>query len=613
MKLQNKILMLVSSLALVLGAPLLLTVKNTVHRILIENIARRGVLLAESVAQESAPGLQQNSETLLLPILQSAQDLSGALYVMALDTAGKVVAHTNVAERGRIYTNDGSGSSSKIPEPRTQILRYKEEDIMDMSMPVWSAAPANSTENFLLLGLADKTQKKWIGTVHLALSLKKTNAIEYHLFRRIAWIVFIAGGVGIILILWLMRILLRPIPLLSAAASQIGRGEYGASVPVLSKDELGTLAQDFNLMSKALAETTVSKDFMSNILDNLLDPLLVMAPDTTLLIVNPAVTNILGYSREDLIGKPLAVLTPSGSQWQREDKQNTFLKSTLKNMDLNLTAKNGTLVPILFSSAVIRNSQNKVTHIIAIVKDMTERKQLEMQLLQTGKLSAVGQLAGGVAHEINNPLGVILGFAQGLLRRLPPGDAFEMPLKAVEREAIRCKNLVQDLLTFSRTSSVDREPMDLNQAIEGALSLVMAQARLGQIQVQKKLAVELPRILGHPNQVQQIIINLANNALDAMGKQGTLTLRTEFQKTAPRSWVCLYVADTGSGIPPEVLPRIFEPFFTTKPVGQGTGLGLGLVHEIVQKHSGTIDVQSRPGFTEFCIKFPARDTMKGTP
>ena len=171
---------------------------------------------------------------------------------------------------------------------------------------------------------------------------------------------------------------------------------------------------------------------------------------------------------------------------------------------------------------------------------------------------------------------------------------------------MRCKDLVQDLLTFSRATHAEKEPMDFNQAVEGALSLVQAQARMEKSEVHKNLTLNLPRILGNKNQIQQVIINLANNALDAMPKGGVLTVKTELLEEKPRSWVCLRISDTGVGITTDVLPRIFEPFFTTKPVGKGTGLGLSLVYEIVKKHSGNVEVQSRPGHTEFCVKIPTR-------
>ncbi len=241
----------------------------------------------------------------------------------------------------------------------------------------------------------------------------------------------------------------------------------------------------------------------------------------------------------------------------------------------------------------------------------TELEASQIRMHQSEKMSALGQLASGVAHEINNPLGVILGFAEGVLRRIQEGDMLEMPLKSIQREALRCKNLVQDLLTFSRASKVEREPMDFNKAVEGALSLVTAKARMTQVKIQKDLAPSLPFFLGNPNQVQQVIINLANNAIDAMGGQGTLNIKTGVVSEGPLSWIDLRVIDTGTGIPEEVLPHIFEPFYTTKPQGLGTGLGLALIHEIVVKHSALIAVESRPGRTEFKIRFPVRTGYEG--
>ncbi len=241
-----------------------------------------------------------------------------------------------------------------------------------------------------------------------------------------------------------------------------------------------------------------------------------------------------------------------------------------------------------------------------------ERDQSEKKLRQSEKMAALGQLASGVAHEINNPLGVILGFSEGVLRRVQSGDALEMPLKSIQREAVRCKNLVQDLLTFSRASKVEREPMDFNRAVEGALSLVAAKAKMTQVTIQKDFSPSLPSFLGNPNQIQQVIINLATNAIDAMGGQGTLTLKTEVVTEGPLSWIDLRVTDTGAGIPQEILPHIFEPFYTTKAEGQGTGLGLALIHEIVVKHSALIAVESRPGRTEFRVRFPVRTGYEGT-
>ncbi len=228
-------------------------------------------------------------------------------------------------------------------------------------------------------------------------------------------------------------------------------------------------------------------------------------------------------------------------------------------------------------------------------KASAQRQKMEQIVLQSEKMAAVGQLAGGVAHEINNPLGVILGFAQGVAKRISPGDPFEMPLKSIEREALRCKQLVQDLLTFSRIGKMEKDHTNLNEAIEGALSLVMAYAKTKNVQLVKEFASDIPTVFINRSQIQQVIVNLSNNAMDAMPSGGTLTLRTKYSMLNEKEAVEIQIQDTGQGIPNEIQAKIFEPFFTTKEVGKGTGLGLSLVFEIVQKHEGRISVESEIG------------------
>jgi two-component system NtrC family sensor kinase len=233
---------------------------------------------------------------------------------------------------------------------------------------------------------------------------------------------------------------------------------------------------------------------------------------------------------------------------------------------------------------------------------LKELAQAQDQLVQTRKMAAVGQLAGGVAHEINNPLAVILGFAQGMDRRVPEGDPLRLPVTSIVREALRCKNLVQELLTFSRTGKKSVEPVDLNGLVRSTLVLIEARARTQGVQIVQELAEGLPAIPANKTQLQQVLVNLGTNALDVMKGGGTLTIRT---RRNAQGGVNLDVTDTGDGIPEDVRPRIFEPFFTTKAVGEGTGLGLSLVYEIVQQHHGDIDVTSQVGRgTTMTIKLP---------
>jgi len=257
----------------------------------------------------------------------------------------------------------------------------------------------------------------------------------------------------------------------------------------------------------------------------------------------------------------------------------------------------------IFEARFLSISNEKL---LVIVQNITGRKRLENVIHQSEKLSAVGQLAGGVAHEINNPLAVILGFSQALLHNLKEDDPLANPLRHIERETLRCKTLVSDLLTISRTSNTDQHyPLNINDAINESFSLINAQGRVRNVEIKADLSPDVPLILGNKNRIQQVVINLCNNGIDAMSHGGKLEVRTARVQFDARSGVLLEVMDTGAGIPPEIQKKIFEPFFTTKDVGKGTGLGLSLVFEIVQKHGGTIDLESAKGKgTTFRITFP---------
>jgi two-component system, NtrC family, sensor kinase len=236
------------------------------------------------------------------------------------------------------------------------------------------------------------------------------------------------------------------------------------------------------------------------------------------------------------------------------------------------------------------------------VEERTEElKRAQEKLIQSSKMAAVGQLAGGVAHEINNPMGVILGFAQIVAKNMKEGDPLYMPLKSIEREVIRCKKLVGDLLTFSRTEKTQMEATYINGVIEEILSLIEARTKVKNVEIIRKYGIDLPRITMNKNQIQQVIMNLCNNAIDAMAEAGKLTITTKQTGTQ----IEIDVADTGKGMPEEVKKHIFEPFYTTKEVGKGTGLGLSLCYEIIQRHKGTIEAESENGKgTVFVVKLP---------
>lgn len=213
------------------------------------------------------------------------------------------------------------------------------------------------------------------------------------------------------------------------------------------------------------------------------------------------------------------------------------------------------------------------------------------------RLASIGRLTSGIAHEISNPLSVIIGFAQSLVRRpVESAEDLQGALQAIEREATRCKHLVQDLLAFCRSGQTVRIAQDPAAVAEGALTLILTQARLHHVEVVRQFGMNLPWIRVDRHQWQQVLINLSFNAIDAMPKGGTLTISLEAKQRKGNGHLLeMRVQDTGAGIAPEIVERIFEPFFTTKEAGKGTGLGLGLVDQIIREHGGTIRVSSTVG------------------
>lgn len=237
-----------------------------------------------------------------------------------------------------------------------------------------------------------------------------------------------------------------------------------------------------------------------------------------------------------------------------------------------------------------------------------ELKRAHEHALHTEKMASIGKMAAVLAHEINNPLSGILTYAKLLhkwIDRDAAGHRQEIcdSLDLIASESRRCGDLVKNLLTFSRTTPMNLQPTNLNQVIERSLRLVQHQLDLAGIQVQQQLEADMPQVRCDAAQIEQVILALVMNALDAMPQGGNLWLTTSFSREANR--VSIVVRDDGSGIPPEILPRIFEPFLTTKETGRGVGLGLAISHSILERHCGAIEVHSELGRgTTFSVTLP---------
>jgi two-component system NtrC family sensor kinase len=231
-------------------------------------------------------------------------------------------------------------------------------------------------------------------------------------------------------------------------------------------------------------------------------------------------------------------------------------------------------------------------------------REAQEQVIRTEKLAALGQLAAGIAHEINNPLGGILIYGHLLLEEIPEGSPERENIRRIIHEATRCRDIVRGLLEFARRGEPKIEPTDVNKALHHALALVENQSIFRNVEVVRMFHPNLPHIMADPGQLEQAFVNMIINAAEAMEVEGG-TLAIETKPSEDGRYVTVKISDTGPGIPPQYLNRIFEPFFTTKQPGKGTGLGLSVTYGIIRRHGGSIEVESEMGMgTTFTITLP---------
>jgi signal transduction histidine kinase len=262
----------------------------------------------------------------------------------------------------------------------------------------------------------------------------------------------------------------------------------------------------------------------------------------------------------------------------------------------------------------IHHPDDPEQHILVFKRDVTREKEYQAKFYQAEKMATIGMLATGVAHEINNPLTAIFGFAEGLRRRMPAlrqkvdprvMEDVEDYVATILQECRRCQDIVTTLLTFSRHKTVSFSPVSLNAVVEDTLKLLrshLKQRNQAKITVRTELCDNLPPVSGDEHQIKQVMLNLLINAMDAIPGPGRIVITT-FQTTSGK--VCLSVEDSGCGIKPEHMDKLFEPFFTTKRAGKGIGIGLSTCMTIVAKHHGEITVKSEPGQgATFTVQFP---------
>ena len=389
----------------------------------------------------------------------------------------------------------------------------------------------------------------------------------------------------------------------------IGRVVARILAPIIAANELSQdLASEVALSAR---DADSQRTFVARIIDSLPVGLYVIDRDYMIRAWNrQREGGTLGVARGDAVGREIfGVLDRQPRELLRREFDRVFDTGEIQQMEMESTAS-GESRFFRVSKIPMRLDDVHITHVITIAEDVTEWRLAQQRLGQTEKLAAVGQMAAGVMHEINNPLATILACAEALNHRVedlpePSRGPFEEYLNIIDAEVQRCRRIVDGLLDLARPKTGEKRPSDINQIIEQTLFLLKHHDRFKRLSVHRQLMAGLPRVVVDRERIIQAFMALMLNAMDAMNSRGTLTVRTARSPTRPDELVVEFI-DTGSGIRKEELSKIFEPFYTTKGPGRGTGLGLSIVYGIVQDHSGRIEVESQLGVgTTFMVYLPA--------
>jgi two-component system NtrC family sensor kinase len=398
--------------------------------------------------------------------------------------------------------------------------------------------------------------------------------------------------------------------LVDAAAQQAALATHVATLYQAARQSSVTLAKEVEART---AEAEAQRRFTEAIIDSL--PLSLYAVDRNYRIVAWNRNRELGgqgIPRGVVMGRNIFdVLTRQRREVLEREFSRAFETGEIERIEQETKGIDGEAHHWLVSKIPMQaGGGGEVTHVITVGEDITSRVEANRAVARAEKLAAVGRLAAGVVHEINNPLATISACAEALESRLREGAFDSSPevedlrdyLSLIRSEAFRCKSITNGLLDFSRTRAGEHLPVSIGEVINSAARLVAHQKRGERIEIEIEVADDLAPVSGDEGQLQQAVIALATNAIDAMPEGGRLTLRGRNEN----DHVLVEVSDTGHGIAPENLTRIFDPFFTTKEVGRGTGLGLAVCYGIVAEHGGRLDVQSVVGTgTTFTISLPA--------
>ncbi len=433
--------------------------------------------------------------------------------------------------------------------------------------------------------------------------------------KKLLAIILLVGVVSVLIVAYLLeRAISKPLEVLVDGTKHLAQGNLEHRVNIESEDEIGMLASSFNAMTEELKASHYKMDkakkYVDNILKSMNNILIVLGPDAVVETVNRAACEILGYKEEDIIGQPLSMLV---KDYSLEEKSlgELFAQDYTTNRRTNLISSDGRTIETLLSSALMRDEEGNIQGVICAAQDVT----LQNEALQAGHLASIGELAAGVAHEINNPVNGIINFAQVLIDECDGSNPLvKEVLGRIIKEGDRVAVIVSSLLSFARKGEDEPEKsaVYLHEVMKETFCLVEVQTRKDGIRLLVDIPEDLPPINGNVQQLMQVFLNIMNNARYALNEKYPepnrekiikITASTEVVDGQEQVQVVFY--DQGVGIPSKFIDKIANPFFSTKPAGSGTGLGMAISYGIVKDHAGKMTIESQEKhFTAITFHFP---------
>jgi PAS domain S-box-containing protein len=382
------------------------------------------------------------------------------------------------------------------------------------------------------------------------------------------------------------------------------------------------IVRDITVRKSLERQLRETKEFLENIMESSVDGILTTDLKGKLTYVNRAMEEMLQYERKEVLGAHISRFYMKGIEQAREVMKLLKEMERAENYEMEVRKRDGKELTIMTSLFLLRNEEGQIIGTAGIFKDISAQKLLEAELkaaqarlVEASKMRALGELVAGVAHELNNPLMASQTVLHVIMKKLPADWPERERLELIRKCNDRIARIVDHLRDFSRQTEPEFQKIDVNQPVENALMITGQQLLNHGISIVRKLSEGLPKILGDPNQLEQVFLNLISNARDAMedskGLKKELMITSGLAQDGGPPSVEVSVKDSGTGIPPEILDKVLEPFFSTKPVGKGTGLGLSLCFSIIEAHGGRLEIKSRPGEgTEVRIILPIQESRK---